>query len=408
MSLAGRHILLGVTGSIAAYKSAMLVRELVKAGAEVRVVMTPSACEFITPLTLATLSQSDVVLDMFPADRSKGTWHIHLALWADAMLIAPASANTIAKLAHGFADNALSSLALALRCPLVLAPAMDTDMFVHPATQDNVRILAGRGVTIVEPEAGELASGLSGPGRLPELPVLIGAVEKVLTTKRDLEGRSVLVTAGPTYEALDPVRFIGNRSSGKMGYALAAAAAERGAKVLLVSGPTVLATPAGVRRMDVESAQSMHDAVMEQAGTVDIAILAAAVADFAAEQVAETKIKKSDDNADGLTLRLRRTPDILRTLGQRSGKAGRVLVGFALETDREIENARRKLEEKGADFIVLNNPRIEGAAFGGDTNVATLLTRGGTVEELGLLDKKRLAHIILDRALALHTERVGG
>ncbi|HOJ04900.1 MAG TPA: bifunctional phosphopantothenoylcysteine decarboxylase/phosphopantothenate--cysteine ligase CoaBC [Bacteroidota bacterium] len=408
MSLAGRHILLGVTGSIAAYKSAMLVRELVKAGAEVRVVMTPSACEFITPLTLATLSQSDVVLDMFPADRSKGTWHIHLALWADAMLIAPASANTIAKLAHGFADNALSSLALALRCPLVLAPAMDTDMFVHPATQDNVRILAGRGVTIVEPGAGELASGLSGPGRLPELPVLIGAVEKVLTTKRDLEGRSVLVTAGPTYEALDPVRFIGNRSSGKMGYALAAAAAERGAKVLLVSGPTVLATPAGVRRMDVESAQSMHDAVMEQAGTVDIAILAAAVADFAAEHVAETKIKKSDDNADGLTLRLRRTPDILRTLGQRSGKAGRVLVGFALETDREIENARRKLEEKGADFIVLNNPRIEGAAFGGDTNVATLLTRDGTVEELGLLDKKRLAHIILDRALALHTERVGG
>lgn len=408
MSLAGRHILLGVTGSIAAYKSAVLVRELVKAGAEVRVVMTPSACEFITPLTLATLSQSDVVLDMFPADRSKGTWHIHLALWADAMLIAPASANTIAKLAHGFADNALSSLALALRCPLVLAPAMDTDMFVHPATQDNVRILAGRGVTIVEPEAGELASGLSGPGRLPELPVLIGAVEKVLTTKRDLEGRSVLVTAGPTYEALDPVRFIGNRSSGKMGYALAAAAAERGAEVLLVSGPTVLATPAGVRRMDVESAQSMHDAVMEQAGTVDIAILAAAVADFAAEHVAETKIKKSDDNADGLTLRLRRTPDILRTLGQRSGKAGRVLVGFALETDREIENARRKLEEKGADFIVLNNPRIEGAAFGGDTNVATLLTRDGTVEELGLLDKKRLAHIILDRALALHTERVGG
>lgn len=408
MSLAGRHILLGVTGSIAAYKSAMLVRELVKAGAEVRVVMTPSACEFITPLTLATLSQSDVVLDMFPADRSKGTWHIHLALWADAMLIAPASANTIAKLAHGFADNALSSLALALRCPLVLAPAMDTDMFVHPATQDNVRILAGRGVTIVEPEAGELASGLSGPGRLPELPILIGAVEKVLTTKRDLEGRCVLVTAGPTYEALDPVRFIGNRSSGKMGYALAAAAAERGAEVLLVSGPTVLATPAGVRRMDVESAQSMHDAVMEQAGTVDIAILAAAVADFAAEQVAETKIKKSDDNADGLTLRLRRTPDILRTLGQRSGKAGRVLVGFALETDREIENARRKLEEKGADFIVLNNPRIEGAAFGGDTNVATLLTRDGTVEELGLLDKKRLAHIILDRALALHTERVGG
>ncbi len=221
MSLRGKHILVGVTGSIAAYKSALLVRELVKAGAEVRVIMTPSACEFITPLTLATLSQADVVLDMFPADRSKGTWHIHLAVWADLMIIAPASANTIAKLAHGMADNALSSLVLALRCPLIVAPAMDTDMYVHVATQENIGILRQRGVDIIDPDSGELASGLHGPGRLPETTVLMQAIERRLCRDADLSGRTVLITAGPTYEAIDPVRSIGNRSSGKMGFSVA-------------------------------------------------------------------------------------------------------------------------------------------------------------------------------------------
>ncbi|MBN1446541.1 MAG: bifunctional phosphopantothenoylcysteine decarboxylase/phosphopantothenate--cysteine ligase CoaBC, partial [Bacteroidetes bacterium] len=293
MSLAGKHIIVGVTGSIAAYKSALLVRELVKAGAEVRVVMTPAACEFITPLTLATLSGSDVVLDMFPQDRSKGTWHIHLGVWADLMIVAPASANTLAKLAHGLADAALPSLALAIRCPLVVAPAMDTDMFLHTATQENLDILRRRGVEIVAPESGELASGLSGPGRLPETSVLMQTLERVLHGgEQDLRGHSVLITAGPTREAIDPVRYIGNRSSGKMGFAIADAAVRRGAAVTLITGPVSLSTPAGVTRIDVETAQEMYDAVMQRSEEQDICVLAAAVADFAPAAPAEQKIKK--------------------------------------------------------------------------------------------------------------------
>lgn len=403
MSLRGKHIILGVTGSIAAYKSALLVRELVKAGAEVRVVMTASACEFITPLTMATLSQADVVLDMFPSDRSKGTWHIHLGVWADLLLVAPASANTIAKLAHGMADNALASLALAVRCPLMLAPAMDTDMYVHTATQENIAVLVRRGATIIEPESGELASGLVGPGRLPDTPVLMAAVERFFaereTRTRDLEGRRVLVTAGPTQEAIDPVRYIGNRSSGKMGFAVAEAAARRGAAVTLIAGPVALPTPEGVERIDVSSAEEMHAAVMRRAGEKDICILSAAVADFTPAQPAQEKIKKSGSNADGLQIELRRTPDILRSLGERKG--GMTLVGFALETENERANAERKLREKNADMIVLNNPRTPGAAFGSDTNVATLIFADGRAEELPLMPKSALADIILDRALTL-------
>ncbi len=402
MSLRGKHILVGVTGSIAAYKSALLVRELVKAGADVRVLMTPSACEFITPLTLATLSQADVVLDMFPADRSKGTWHIHLAVWADLMIIAPASANTIAKIAHGMADNALSSLVLALRCPLIVAPAMDTDMFVHIATQENIGILRKRGADVIDPDSGELASGLHGPGRLPEIPVLMQAIERRLGSGASLHGRTVLVTAGPTYEAIDPVRFIGNRSSGKMGFAVAQAAAVRGARVLLVSGPVQLATPPGVERIDVESASSMHSAVMERAAEADICVLTAAVADFRPATPSEQKIKKSAENEAGMTLQLERTPDILRSLGERGGP---VLVGFALETANEIENARNKLVGKNADMIVLNNPRTEGAGFGSETNVVTILTRGGAEESFPLLEKSKVADIILDRAAAILDSR---
>ena len=399
MSLRGRHIILGVTGSIAAYKAALLVRELVKAGAEVRVVMTPSACEFITPLTLATLSQSEVVLDMFPADRSKGTWHIHLGVWADLFLVAPASANTIAKLAHGMADNALTSLALAVRCPLMLAPAMDTDMYVHTATQENIAILRRRGAEIIEPESGELASGLVGPGRLPDMPVLMAAIEAHFAQRAgDLTGRCVLVTAGPTHESIDPVRYLGNRSSGKMGFAVAEAAARRGAEVILVAGPVSLATPPGVERIDVASAEEMHAAVMARAEGQDICVMAAAVADFTPAFPAEEKIKKDPANAAGLELALRRTPDILRSLGER--KQGMTLVGFALETENERDNAGRKLREKNADMIVLNNPRVEGAAFGSDTNVATLLFADGRMEELGLMSKAALANIILDRAIA--------
>lgn len=406
MSLRGRHIILGVTGSIAAYKSALLVRELVKAGAEVRVVMTPSACEFITPLTLATLSQADVVLDMFPGDRAKGTWHIHLGVWADLLLVAPASANSIAKLAHGMADNALTSLALAVRCPLMLAPAMDTDMYVHAATRENLAILQRRGARIIEPESGELASGLVGPGRLPEIPVLLHAVESFFAARAgDLAGKKVLVTAGPTYEAIDPVRFIGNHSSGKMGFALAEAAARRGATVTLVAGPVGLPTPPDVDRIDVTGAAEMHEAVMQRADTQDILVLSAAVADFTPVAPAVEKIKKQQSNAEGMTLELRRTPDILRSLGERKGnglKPDAVLVGFALETENERANAERKRREKNADMIVLNNPRVPGAAFGTDTNVATLLHADGSAEELPLMSKAALADIILDRALAAH------
>ncbi len=398
MSFAGKHIIVGVTGSIAAYKSALLVRELVKRGAEVRVVMTPAACEFITPLTLATLSGSDVVIDMFPADRSKGTWHIHLGVWADLMIVAPASANTIAKLAHGFADNALTSLALAIRCPMVIAPAMDTDMYLHTATKDNLDILRRREVDIIQPESGELASGLTGPGRLPETHVLMHAIERHFRAgDNDLRGMAVLVTAGPTQEPIDPVRYIGNRSSGKMGFAIAEAAALRGAAVTLVSGPVALPTPEGVTRIDVESAREMHDAVMKYYDVQNICILAAAVADFTVSTPAEQKIKKHSLGSGGMQLALDRTPDILAGLGERKGDM--LLVGFALETENEQENALRKLKEKNADMMVLNNPRVEGAAFGSDTNVATLLFADGEHEELERMSKAQLADIIIDRAL---------
>ncbi|MBR9978677.1 MAG: bifunctional phosphopantothenoylcysteine decarboxylase/phosphopantothenate--cysteine ligase CoaBC [Bacteroidetes bacterium] len=402
MALRGKHIVLGVTGSIAAYKSALLVRELVKEGAEVRVVMTPSACEFITPLTLATLSGDDVVLDMFPQDRSKGTWHIHLALWADLMLIAPVSANTLAKLAQGMADNALASLALAVRCPLMIAPAMDTDMYVHAATQHNLGVLRNRGVHIIEPESGELASGLTGPGRLPDLPVLMDILHRHFDdTSGTLTGVSLLVTAGPTREAFDPVRYSGNHSSGKMGFAIAGEAACRGARVTLVAGPVHLSAPAGVERIDVVSAQEMYDAVMQHAETQDMFVMSAAVADFTPAEPADSKIKKDSTTDAGLTLRLKRTPDILRTLGERSRNS--VLVGFALETDNEHENALRKLKEKHARMIVLNNPLTEGAAFGGDSNIATLLFADGRSEELPLLSKNDLAGVILDRMQVLRT-----
>lgn len=398
MSFAGKHIIVGVTGSIAAYKSALLVRELVKEGAEVRVVMTSAACEFITPLTLATLSGSDVVIDMFPEERSKGTWHIHLGVWADLMIVAPASANTIAKLAHGFADNALTSLALAIRCPMLLAPAMDTDMYLHTATQENLDILRRRDVDIIEPESGELASGLTGPGRLPETRVLMHAIERYFRAgDKDLRGMAVLVTAGPTQEPIDPVRYIGNRSSGKMGFAIAEAAAMRGAAVTLVSGPVALPTPEGVTRIDVESAGEMHGAVMKYYDVQNICILAAAVADFTVSTPAEQKIKKQSLGDDGMQLALDRTPDILAALGEQKGDM--LLVGFALETENEQENALRKLKEKNADMMVLNNPRVEGAAFGSDTNVATLLFADGEHEELERMSKAQLADIIIDRAL---------
>jgi phosphopantothenoylcysteine decarboxylase / phosphopantothenate---cysteine ligase len=403
---AGKQILLGVTGGIAAYKIPLLVRELVKSGAEVQVVMTPAAKEFITPLTLAVLSRREVVVEMFPpaAEQATAEWtrHIELALWADVMMVAPASANTIAKLAHGLADNFLTTLVLALRCPLVIAPTMDVDMYLHEATQENIGVLRERGRFIVKPEEGELASGLSGPGRLPEVDVLLQNLAAVLrNAQRDLQGKRVLVTAGPTQEPIDPVRYVGNRSSGKMGFAVAQAAAQRGADVTLISGPVERETPRNVRRVDVRTAVEMRDAVLREFERSDVLVMAAAVADFAPVEAAASKIKRDAIRGETFTLELKRNPDILKTAG--ANKGGRLVVGFALETDAEMENARRKLEAKNLDLIIMNNPTLDGSGFGSDTNIVVLLAPGGRVEHLPRMPKIEVAHAILDRLASMLT-----
>ena len=398
--LTGKHIILGVTGGIAAYKTAFLVRELVRAGAEVQVVMTPAATQFITPLTLGTLSKRQVLIEMFPASQALptgGVSHIDLALWGDAMLIAPASANTIAKIAFGTADNFLTTLVLALRCPLLIAPAMDVDMYANEATQRNIMMLRESGVSIIDPDTGELASGLSGPGRLAEVDRLMQVLRETLSSAhRDLTDRKILVTAGPTYEPIDPVRFIGNRSSGKMGFALAAAAAQRGGDVTLVSGPVNLQTPRHVKRIDVRTSAEMGEAVGQEFPRTDALIMAAAVADFSPVNPARHKIKREKVDKGVLTLALKRNPDILRDLS--SMRTHQVLIGFALETEEGLENARRKLESKHLDMIVLNNPLDEGSAFGGDTNVVTLITPAVEPEKLPRMTKIEVAHAILARA----------
>jgi phosphopantothenoylcysteine decarboxylase / phosphopantothenate---cysteine ligase len=396
--LSGKKILLGVTGGIAAYKAAYVVRELKRAGADVRVIMTESATRFITPLTLSTLSQHEVTVSMWPASANEGTdmgvEHVHLGLWADIMLILPASANTIAKLAYGIADNALTVTILSLRGPLVVAPAMDMDMYKHPATVKNLSVLRERGVEIIEPESGELASGLSGPGRLPELQPILERLEKVLSGgTRDLKDVAVLVTAGPTYEAIDPVRFIGNRSSGKMGYAVARAAALRGARVTLISGPSSLESPAGVERISIESAREMFDAVRSSIESHTVLIMAAAVSDFRPVEPSDKKIKK-EAGPDKLTLNLIRNEDILEFAGKR--KKGKTLIGFALETEDEIENALRKLKSKNLDYIVVNNPTVPGAAFGADTNKVSILGQNGYRKDFDMMNKIEVAHKILD------------
>lgn len=400
--LSGRHILLGVSGGIAAYKSPLVVRELLKGGAEVQVVMTRAAAEFVTPLTLATLSRRRVISEMFPqGDRGGTEWteHISLAVWADVMLVAPATAHTIGRLAHGLADDFLSTLALALRAPLAVAPAMDVDMWLNPVTQRNIETLRGRGCFVLEPEEGELASGLRGPGRLPEPDRIVRFVEEILEAERsDLRGRRILVTAGPTHEPLDPVRYLGNRSSGKMGFAVAAAAARRGAEVTLVAGPVDLETPRNVRRIDVETASQMQAAVLAAFPSADAVVMAAAVADFAPASVPDRKVKREGVGSDTLTLTLRKNPDILGDLGAR--KTGQILVGFALETHDDIANARAKLQRKKLDLVVLNNPTVPGAGFGTDTNVVTLVHAAGE-EPLPLLPKSRVADVILDRIRAL-------
>ena len=390
--LAGRRILLGITGSIAAYKAAVLCRLLKTAGAEVRVVMTPLAKQFITPLTMATLSKNPILVEFF--DPENGAWNSHVSLgeWADCYLIAPATANTLAKMATGIADNLLLTTYLSARCPVVVAPAMDLDMYAHAATQQNLRTLAERGVRIVEPAEGELASGLTGKGRMAEPDAITAFVGELLTEKKKtLCGKRLIVTAGATIEAIDPVRFISNHSSGKMGYAIAGELAARGAAVTLVSGRTALATPPGVERVDVLSADEMYDAAVRAFDEADGAVMCAAVADYTPAEVAQTKIKKHDG---GMTITLRRTQDIAAELGRQKGD--RLLVGFALETDDEEAHAEEKLRKKNFDFIVLNSLRDAGAGFRGDTNKVTFIDRAGR-EELPLLSKCEVARHIADK-----------
>lgn len=398
--LRGKHILVGVTGGIAAYKVCYLVRDLRKAGADVKVIMTEAAGKFVTPLTFSALSGHDVAGDLWTLNQSTGsdigTQHIALANWADVFVIAPASANTIAKMTYGLSDNLLTIVALASRCPIVLAPTMDADMYLNPVTQQNIDALQERGYVVVPPEEGELASGLKGPGRLPELQIIIDTLERVLSTSaQDLKGKRILVTAGPTHEAIDPVRFIGNRSSGKMGFALANAAALRGAHVVLVTGPVQLETPRNVTRVDVESAEQMYGAVTARARTSDAVLMAAAVADFRPQAPVNNKIKKEAGKKQ-VSLALTETQDILLALGRKK-KRGTLLVGFALETQDELRNAQEKLKKKNLDLIVLNSLKDKGAGFGGDTNVVTIVDKKGKVEKLPLMLKFDVANEILNR-----------
>jgi phosphopantothenoylcysteine decarboxylase/phosphopantothenate--cysteine ligase len=398
--LQGKHILVGVTGGIAAYKVCYLVRDLKKAGAEVKVVMTEAATKFVTPLTFSALSGHAVLGNIWATDQSTlsniGTQHIDLANWADAYVIAPASANTIAKITYGLSDNLLTIVALASRGPIILAPTMDADMFINPVTQQNITRLQERGFFVVPPEEGEHASGLKGPGRLPEIRAIIETIERVLDkATQDLKGKKILVTAGPTHEAIDPVRYVGNHSSGKMGFAIANAAALRGATVTLVSGPVHLETPRNVERIDVESAEQMNNAVFKYASSSDAVIMAAAVADYAPEKSSRTKTKKAA-GAKQFSLQLVETPDILHSLGQKKNKKT-VLIGFALETDNELRNAQEKLKKKNLDFIVLNSLKDKGAGFGVDTNVVTILDKKGKTAKLPLMPKFDVANEILNR-----------
>lgn len=392
--LNGKHIILGITGSIAAYKAAMLCRLLVKEGAEVRVVMTPLAKQFITPLTMATLSKHPILVEFFNPENGEWNSHVSLGEWADMLLIAPATANTLAKMVTGIADNLLLTTYLSARSKVAVAPAMDLDMYAHITTQQNLKSLAERGVAIIEPAAGELASGLVGKGRMAEPEDIVEQVKTIFADgikKKSLEGKRYIVTAGATIEAIDPVRYITNYSTGKMGYAIAEELAARGAEVSLISGRTTLPTPKGVKRIDVLSAEDMYNAAVEEWKSADGGVMCAAVADYTPVTVAERKLKKSDDD---MRIELKRTKDIAKELG--ASKGDRVLVGFALETDNEEANAEGKLQRKNFDFVVLNSLQDAGAGFRGDTNKVTLIDRNGN-EEHPLMSKRDVAKIIVDK-----------
>lgn len=389
------RILLGITGSIAAYKSAELCRLLIKAGYEVRCVMTAAAGEFISPLTLSTLSKNPVDSEL----SAHGTWnnHVELGLWADLMVIAPLTANTLGKMVNGLADNLLTATYLSAKCPVMLAPAMDLDMWHHPSTKENLRKAQSYGNVLLPVGYGELASGLTGEGRMAEPADILENITHFLQKKQDLKGKKMLITAGPTYEHLDPVRFIGNHSSGKMGLALAREAALRGAAVTVVLGPVKITIPAGLTVVNVVSAKEMYEACDGIFDQQDIVIWAAAVADYTPAEVAHEKIKK-----EGTTLQLElvKTIDIAASLGQRK-KANQILVGFALETQNEIENASQKVVKKNLNFVVLNSLRDEGAGFGVDTNQVSLVYKGGRHEKLSLKSKEMVAVDIIDAILAL-------
>ncbi len=391
--LYSKRILLGVTGSIAAYKAAVLVRLLVKAGADVQVVMTEAAKSFITPLTLGTLSKKPV-LSAFVGNPDEGVWnnHVDLGLWADALVIAPASAHTLARCANGFCDDLLSAVYLSAKCPVFFAPAMDLDMYRHPSTLENLRRLESFGNHIIQAEHGELASGLVGEGRLAEPETIVAELDSFFAKRPVFSGKQVLITAGPTQEPIDPVRYISNHSTGKMGYAIARAFARAGASVTLVSGPTALPVPhPSIRRVSVRSAQEMYVASAEAFPTADLTILTAAVADYTPAHPADQKIKK---NESVFSLELTKTTDIAATLGSQK-RAGQLMMGFALETNNEHENARGKLHRKNLDWIVLNSLRDSGAGFGHDTNKITVMDREGQIRAFDLKTKEEVAEDLL-------------
>lgn len=374
--LKGKKIVLGITGSIAAYKACLLIRQLIKRGAEVQVVITPAGKEFITPITLSALTHKPVISEFF--SQRDGTWnsHVDLGLWADAMVVAPCTASTLGKMAHGIADNMLITTYLSMKAPVFIAPAMDLDMYRHPSTQANMKALLSYGNHIIEPESGFLASGLEGKGRMEEPEVIADRLDQFFSENSQpspIAGKKVVITAGPTYEKIDPVRFIGNYSSGKMGFAIAEECLRRGADVTLVAGPVSLTCSSGIRRLDVESCQDMYDAATSEFADADVAILAAAVADFRPALVADRKIKRGKDD---MVITLCPTHDIAAALGA-SKKAGQTLVAFALETNDEEANAMRKLEKKNADFVVLNSLRNEGTCFRTDQNQIEIVSRDG-------------------------------
>ncbi len=396
--LSGKKILLGISGGIAAYKTASLVRLFIKAGAEVQVIMTPASKDFVTPLTLSTLSKNPVHSAFYDDQDENALWnnHVELGLWADLMLVAPATANTLSKMAAGNADNLLIATYLSAKCPVYFAPAMDLDMYKHPSTLDSFRALQQYGNVMIPAESGELASGLSGEGRMAEPENILAFLEADLLSKLPLKGKKILVTAGPTYEAIDPVRFIGNHSSGKMGYDIAQAAAGQGAQVILISGPTHLkVNNSAIEVIGVESAEQMHQACHAHFATCDVAIAAAAVADYRPKHIAPQKIKKSENE---LVIALEKTTDILASMGQ--VKQNQLLIGFALETENEMEHAKAKIAKKNLDLIVLNSLNDEGAGFGKSTNKITFIDKHFNTEPLPLQSKEAVAAAIIQKVIA--------